>query len=139
METVLSVQELAHITINTFLIDNATYIDSNSDDDGDILETASMKLTRDYANKISFNVAPGKAKAKVNGDGAIVVPAGKKLVALVPKLTTDLWKSIQDKEWQKGIDAATKLALATPARKTTTEEVEAALAMLYANNPFKSY
>ena len=59
-------------------------------------------------------------------------------MALVPKLTTVLWKSIQDKERQKEIDAAIKLALVSPARKTATKEVKAALAMLDANNPTKS-
>ena len=45
---------------------------------------------------------------------------------------------IQDKERQKEIDAAIKLAIAPSARKTATGEVDAALAMLNAKNPIKS-
>ena len=45
---------------------------------------------------MSFDVTSIKAKAKVDSDGIVVVYAVEKLQLLVPSLTVDIWKSIQD-------------------------------------------
>jgi len=87
---------------------------------------------------MSFDVISIKAKAKVDSDDIAVVYAVEKLQPLIPFLTVDLWKSIQDQERQQKINAAIKLALAPPAKKTATEEVEDALANLDPSNPTKS-
>jgi hypothetical protein len=87
---------------------------------------------------MSFDVTATKNKAIVNRDGVIVLHAVEILKVLVPSLTTNLWKSIQDQERKSKINAAIKLALAPAAKKTATEEVEAALANLDVANPTKS-
>ena len=76
---------------------------------------------------MTFDVTATKNKAIVNRDGVIVLHAVGKLKVLVPSLTTNLWKSIQDQERKSKINSAIKLALAPATRKTATEEVEAAL------------
>ena len=139
---VLSTPETAHMTahtvLNTLALNKATFFGFRCDEEGIGTKTASNKLADDYAAIMSLNVASIKAKAKVDSDGIAVVYAVEKLQPLIPSLTVDLWKSIQDQERQQKINAAIKLALAPPAKKTATEEVEDALANLDPSNPTKS-
>ena len=140
--TMLSIQELAHVTahtvMNTFSLENASFIGYRCDIEGAGTETASNKLAKDYAKVMSFDVTGTKSKAKLECDGVIALHAVEKLTSLVPTLTTDLWKAIRDQDRQQKINAAVKLALAPPAKKTATEEVEEALAALDVTNPTKS-
>ena len=134
----LTTPEITHVTaysvLDTFSEDDASFIGFN-----DTMErTASNQLAQDYAKVMSFDVAATKNKAIVNRDGVIVLHAVEILKVLVPSLTTNLWKSIQDQERKSKINAAIKLALAPAAKKTATEEVEAALANLDVANPTKS-
>jgi len=89
---------IAHTVLNTLALDKAAFIGFRGDKEGTRTKTTSNKLADDYAAIMLFKMAATKSKAKVDSDGVILVHVVKKLQSLIPSLTVDLWKSIQDQE-----------------------------------------